>query len=178
MRRIALCTTILVALAGPGCRELQQVPEEEKPEVEARYAGEWQATNGQWTLCFAPDGTLESAVIPLGNVRIRPKKVTHITMKDDQTSSIKAGPCDVKYSPETRNLYARIPLEDVHIVYENNVIDGNQVDQFMGAISEDGQTWVADWINSFNYGPRFPLDVKNDHVKRLIFKKTAVGAAQ
>ncbi len=169
MRHLAHCTIALVVLAGPGCRRLEQTPE---AVPQAVYAGQWQATNGQWILCFAPDGSLDSAVIPLGKVRIRPEKITHVTNKDNQTSTIKAGPCDVKYSPETKNLYARIALEDVHIVHEKNVIDGNQVDQFMGIISKDGKTWIADWINTFNYGPRFPQNVKNDHVKRLIFKKT------
>jgi hypothetical protein len=172
MRHLTLCTIALVVFTGLGCLRQEQTP---GPEHQAFYAGQWQATygtSGQWTICFAPDGSLDSAVISLGNIRIRPKEVTHVTNRGNQTSTIKAGPCDVKYSPETRNLYTRIPLEDVHIVYENNVIDGNQVDQFMGIVSEDGKTWVADWINTFNYGPRFPQNVKNDHVKRLIFKRT------
>jgi hypothetical protein len=158
----------LVAFIALGCHQNEQTPE---AAPEAFYAGQWQATNGQWTLCFAPNGTLDSAVTPLGRIPIRPQKTTHVT-RANQTSSIKAGPCDVKYSPETRNLYARIALDDVRIVHENNVIDGNQVDQFMGIVSEDGTTWIADWLNTFNYGPRFPQNIKNDHVKRLIFKKT------
>ena len=171
MKHLLLCTTTLTALMSFGCLQQEQVPEADAAPAEAFYTGQWQATNGQWTLCFASDGSLDSAVTPLGKIPIRPEKVTYVT-RGKLTSSIKAGPCDVKYSPETRNLYARIALEDVHILHENQVVDGNQVDQFMGIVSEDGTTWVADWLNSFDYGPRFPQIVKNNHVKRLTFKKT------
>ena len=62
-------------------------------------------------------------------------------------------------------------MEDIHIVYLDNVIDGNSLDRFVGPVSEDGKIWTADWINVFNYGPRFPQEPNDIYAELMIFDK-------
>lgn len=134
-------------------------------------AGTWKAQDSPWKIVLAPDGTVTSAVIPMGEVEIRPNRTTKVEMMDGSYSTYKAGDFIVEYIPNTRELFVSVEMEKIHIVFIDNVIDGNSNDRFIGPISEDGKTWTADWINIFDYGPRFPQDANDIFAGQLIFEK-------
>ena len=92
-------------------------------------------------------------------------------MLDGKFSTFKTGDCVVDYTPATRELFVSVEMEKMHIVYMDNVIDGNSIDRFVGPVSEDGKVWTADWINVFDYGPRFPQDPNDIFAEPLIFDK-------
>ena len=62
-------------------------------------------------------------------------------------------------------------MKKIHIVFMDNVIDGNSVDRFVGPVSEDGKVWTADCISVFDYGPRFPQDPNDVYAQPLVFEK-------
>jgi hypothetical protein len=134
-------------------------------------AGTWQAQDSPWKIVISPDGTISSAVVFMGEVEVKPNQTTKVEMKDGSFSTYKAGTCSVEYNPSTRELFVSIELEKIHIVFLDNVIDGNSVDRFIGPISEDGKTWMADWISVFDYGPRFPQEPNDIYPQPLIFQK-------
>jgi len=140
------CCIILAGLAG--CQGPTALP----PDI----AGTWKADNSPWKIVLSPDGTVVSAVIPLGAVEVRPNQTTEVEMKDGEFSTYKAGDCIVEYTPATRELFVSVEVEEIHIRFLDNRIDGNSIDRFIGPVSEDGKAWMADWINVFDYGPRFP----------------------
>jgi hypothetical protein len=107
----------------------------------------------------------------MGQVEITPNKITRVEMKDGSFSTYKAGDCIVEYTPETRLLLVTIEMQNVHITFNENVIDGNSLDRFVGPVSENGRTWTPDWIAVFDYGPRFPQDPNDIFAQPLIFKK-------
>ena len=95
-------------------------------------AGTWKARDSRWKIVLSPDGTVSSAVVPMGNVEIRPNQTTRMEMKDGSWSTFKAGDCIVDYTPATRDLFVSVEMEEMHIVYMDNVIDGNSIDRFVG----------------------------------------------
>jgi hypothetical protein len=143
------------------------VPRPLPPEV----AGTWQAQDSPWKIVLSADGTLSSAVIPMGRVEIRPNRTTRVEMKDGSFSTYTAGDCVVDYTPATRELFVSVKMKKIHIVFLDNLIEGNSMDRFVGPVSEDGKTWTADWITVFDYGPRFPQDPNDIYAQPLIFEK-------
>jgi len=134
-------------------------------------AGTWKARKDPWKIILSPDGTVSSAVIDMGTVEVRPNKTTKVEMRDGQFSTYKAGDCIVEYTPATRDLYVSVEMEQIHVVYLDNVIDGNSIDRFAGPVSQDGKTWIADWIKVFDYGPRFPQDPNDTYNGPVTFEK-------
>ncbi len=139
------------------------------PEV----AGTWQARDSLWKIVLNPDGTVSSAVVDMGNVEVRPNETSKTEMKDGQFSTYKAGDYIAEYTPATRELYVSVEMESIHVVYLDNVVDGNSVDRFVGPVSQDGKTWIADWIKLFDYGPRFPQDPNHTYQGPVTFEKVA-----
>lgn len=162
----ALCSTVLLTF---GCRPEPQ--SNDKVMLPAEVAGTWQARESPWKIVLNRDGTVKSAVINMGRAEIRPNETTKYEMKDGQFSTYKAGDCAVEYTPETRELYVSIEMERIHIVFLDNLIEGNSVDRFMGTVSPDGKEWVTEWINVFDYGPRFPQDANDIYPEPLVFDK-------
>jgi len=168
LKIIFLSTGLLFCAAG--CHEPlrgRSIPKPLPPEI----AGVWKAQSSPWKIVLSVDGTVSSAVIPMGDVEIRPNKTTRVEMKDGSFSTYGAGDCVVNYTPATRELFVSIEMKKINVVYMDNVIDGSSTDRFVGTVSEDGKVWSADWINVFNYGPRFPQDPNDVFAEPLLFEK-------
>lgn len=134
-------------------------------------AGTWQARESQWKITLSTDGTVSSMRIPMSAEELRPNQTTKVEMKHGEFSTFKAGDCDVEYTPETRELFVEIKVDDMHIAFPGDAIEGHTVDKFMGPVSEDGKVWTTDWINVFDYGPRFPQDPNGIVAEPLVFDK-------
>jgi hypothetical protein len=176
MKKLAVTTIsslTLLFLTVVGCQKAVKQPadavaaEPLPPEV----AGTWKAQSSPWEIVLSRDGTVTSAVIPMGRVRIRPNQTTKVEMKDGSFSTYTAGDCPVDYKPANRELFVSIEMQDIHIKFMDNVIDGNSVDRFVGPVSQDGKVWMADWISVFNYGPRFPQDPNDVYAQPIVFEK-------
>lgn len=173
MRRlVVLAECAIVLLWISGCQGPQESTSgNQKTPLPPEIAGTWKARESPWKIVLNPDGTVSSAVISLGQVEVKPNQTTKVKMKDGQFSTYKTGDCVVDYTPATRDLFVSVEVEEMHIVYMDNVIDGNSIDRFVGLVSEDGKVWTADWINVFDYGPRFPQDPNDIYAEPLIFDK-------
>jgi hypothetical protein len=168
-------TIISLMLSAPwtivGCQINQTQLFSGRNSLPPEVAGMWQAQDSPWKIVLNRNGTVSSAVIPMGQVEITPNKITRVEMKDGSFSTYKAGDCIVEYTPETRLLLVTIEMQDIHITFNENVIDGNSLDRFVGPVSEDGKTWTPDWIAVFDYGPRFPQEPNDILAQPLVFKK-------
>jgi len=154
-----------------GCQNRSGQPPAGRVVLPPDITGTWKAEDSPWQIVLSRDGSVTSAVIPLGEVEVRPNKTTKVEMADGNYSTYKAGDCIVEYIPNTRELFVSVEMEKIHVVYTDNIIDGNSIDRFVGPVSEDGKTWAADWINIFDYGPRFPQDANDIFAEPLIFRK-------
>lgn len=141
--------------------------------------GTWKAQSGGWEFAFEPDGTLSSAVVSLGRVRIKPGQVTTVPMLMGGEGIFKPGPWTVQYSYEQRQLIVDIKIEDFRVQLGEGVVKGRTQDIFVGAISGDGRLW---WAERFSYPeyiadtrkfPNYKLEVERSDVPRegLLFQK-------
>jgi len=167
--RLAWFLPALLALAG--CDGGVVNPSKNCAGPYSDICGIWQAKDSPWRIVITPDGKVSSALIPMGEVEIKPNLTTRVEMQDGSVSTFTAGDCPVEYQPETRELLVVITIKHLQVVYLNNKIEGNSQYFFAGNISKDGQTWYADVIETFNYGPRFPQDSNDICPEGIVFQK-------
>ncbi len=168
---IVACTLLVAAAGCPPANRPTPEPAGSAIKLPPEVAGTWKAKGSPWKIVLSPDGTVSSAVIPMGQVEVKPNQTTKMEMKDDSISTYEAGDFIVEYTPETRELFVAIEMKKIHIVFRENVIDGNTTDRFVGRVSEDGKVWTTDWIQVFDYGPRFPQDPNDVEATLLMFEK-------
>ena len=174
---IVLLTIILAIIVG--CHEQTRengTPEPPKTIVSkiilpAEVAGTWQARESAWRIVIDPNGTVASAILPLGEVLIKPNATNKIEMKDGNWSTYETGDFNLSYDATTRNLLVVIEVKKLNIAYEDNKLVGKSTDRFVGTVSQDGKTWRADWITVFDYGPLFPQDPNDIYADTVIFEK-------
>jgi hypothetical protein len=173
-RRIAMVVllTALPLWLTAGCQ-----PQNHRPDANAKLppdaVGTWLAKDSRLRIVVSPDGTVSSAVIPLGEVELRPNQAAKVAMKDGSFSTYKAGDFAVDYSATTRELFVSLVVEEFHIKFMEARIDGNETHRFIGPVSEDGKSWTADWIHVFDYGPQFPQDPNEIGSQKVVFEKIA-----
>jgi len=173
LRTAIVLALVWIVLLTCGCPLSSNRQSTNKVMLPPDIAGTWKTREFPWRIVLSPDGTVSSAVIEMGAVEVRPNETTRVEMKDGQFSTYKAGDLIAEYTPATRELYVSVEMKHIHVVYLDNVIDGNSVDRFVGPVSEDGKTWIADWIKLFDYGPRFPQDPNHTYHGPVTFEKVA-----
>ncbi|UCG48088.1 MAG: hypothetical protein JSU94_21745 [Phycisphaerales bacterium] len=172
--RVGIVVVVFSLLAAGGCPPANGPgpgPSGSTLKLPAEVAGTWKAKESPWEIVLSRDGTVSSAVIPMGEVRISPNETTKVEMKDGSFSTYEAGDCLVEYTPASRELFVSIVMKEIHVVFLDNRIDGNSTDRFVGTVSEDGKVWTTDWIQVFDYGPRFPQDANDVGAALLVFEK-------
>ena len=142
-------------------------------------AGTWKADKNRWEFVFEPDGTISSAVIDSGFIKVIPSKgVATIPTRKGGKAVYKLGQWTVQYSPGTRELAVEVVVDHFHIDMGPDWLEGNSSDWFIGTVSEDWQEWQARWISfpkyiAFTPEPgELPVD-PNDTITELLFKKVA-----
>ena len=139
-------------------------------------AGRWKDAEYGWEFVFEPDGTISSAVIDSGFMAVEPaKRVAQKPMRVGK-SVYNLGQWTVQYSPSTRILAVVVVVDFFHVDIGKTWLEGNSVDWFVGTVSEDYQTWVAEWASFpkyIAYTPEpneLPVD-PNETIINLLFEK-------
>jgi len=141
--------------------------------------GRWKADKGGWEIVFEPDGTISSAVVSLGRVRMTPGQVTTTKMKLGGKGIFEPGQWTVQYSQAKRELIVEIEIEHFIVDLGDNVLQGRTQDILIGLVSSDGQLWwperftfpeyIADTEKYPNY--KLPFDPNDNPRESLIFRK-------
>jgi len=187
MKRILILLVfgLLVLLQFSGCQDGDrrnsgiEVFIEGDGEFPQSLVGTWRANEDSWEFVFEPDGTISSAVISLGKVRIKPGQVTTIPMKMGGKGVIEPGEWMVYYVPADRELTVKTSLRNFHIEIGKGVLEGKSKDIFVGDVSEDGKFWTAEWASYPDYVAHtdehpdfhFSDDPNSGIFKSLVFEK-------
>jgi len=143
--------------------------------------GRWKADEGGWEFVLEQDGTISSAVISLGRVRLRPGQTTIVPMKLGGEGVFKPGPWTVQYSYETRELVVEITIEEFRVELGEDTLQGKSRDFFIGQISEDNQFWLVDRFSFPEYSVdtneyrnyTLPIDPNQTPPESLVFQRVA-----
>jgi len=111
--------------------------------------GTWKAQPPyKWEITIAADGTIPKIYYPIARMSIDvASRLGYKTGREGAFWKFELGQCDARYNPATRRLSVGITVDSFHT--KSPVIDmsGNMNDSFDGAISEDGKSWTAQWLN-------------------------------
>jgi len=140
--------------------------------------GRWRADNAGWEFVFEPGGTISSAVIDNGMLRVNPsERVATIPLKDGGVGIYELGQWTVQYSPESRELSVEIVVDHFHLDMLSYGLTGQTDDLFVGRVSEDLQTWTAEWSTFPEYialtpePSELPVDPNDNPIDTLVFRK-------
>ena len=121
-------------------------------------SGNWKAKEQVWEIKIGPEGRVESVLIPMGEIWIRPNQINTMKMIDGKISTFEAVNFEASYDPDLRELFAKISVPYFHVKIGNDFLEGNFEDVFVGPVTSDGKRWDAIWFHFFDYGERFPMD--------------------
>lgn len=113
--------------------------------------GHWKADKSGWEIVFAPDGTILSAVIPLGRFDVKPGQLSTATMRGGGKSILKPGQWTVRYNYETRGLDVFIVFDDIHVEMGGGVLGGSVQYILIGHLTDEEDVWVGEWHEYSNY---------------------------
>ena len=141
--------------------------------------GTWRANKDGWEFVFEPDGTISSAVISLGRIRMKPGQTSTVMMKNEGKGVLESGKWSVYYVPADRELTVETSVKNLRIEVGNGVLGGKSTDIFVGKVSEDGKFWLAEWASFADYVAHtseypnfhFSEDPNSGIVKSLVFEK-------
>lgn len=141
--------------------------------------GRWKASRGGWEFVFEPDGTISSAVVSIGRVKLKPGETTTIPMKLGGESVYESGRWTVQYSHAQRELIVEIVIDNFYVELGENVLRGKTRDFFVGSVSGDGQLWPVERISFPEYiadtkkNPdyKLPLETNENARENLLFQK-------
>ena len=181
MKKAILFTIVLTCLLLViGCQKSQDKTVKIKVDggkFPSFLVGTWRATEAGWEFKFEPDGTISSAVIDGGMVAVNPsEKTTEINLKDGGKGTYKLGQWSANYTPLNRELSVMLNYE-YYLDMKTHALRGMVSDWLMGSISEDGQTWKAQWITTpqitlFTPEPSvLPIDPNEMDKGLAVFKK-------
>lgn len=141
--------------------------------------GIWRAEDDSWEFVFDENGSITSAMISLGRVRVEPGKTTKIPMKLGGEGVFEPGLWTVQYLKQQRQLTVEIKIDHFNTELGDNTVKGKTHDFFTGQVSQDGQLWyakrfsypeyIANTKNHQNY--RLPFDPNDNPKESLLFQK-------
>jgi hypothetical protein len=170
---LAGCCIILTGLAG--CQEQSgKLFEGGRTVLPPDIAGTWIARGSPWKIVLSPQGKVTSAVIPLGEVEVKPNQTTKVPGPKGEPGFYEAGNFTVDYNPQGRELAVNIKIKQFYLerVLEWNVISKGSWEYFIvGDVLEDGKTWQADVFNSLDIAVLAPDP--NQITDKSKFKETA-----
>jgi len=127
--------------------------------------GRWKADSGGWEFVFEKDGTISSAMVSLGRVRLKPGYTTVVQMELGGKGVFEPGQWTVQYSHEQRELIVDISIAHFRAELGDSVLRGRTRDFFVGSISPDGQLWP---VQRFSY-PEYIADTEQYRDYKLAY---------
>ena len=156
--RVCIIVCLTTAILPMGCQgpakprqDAVSVVAQGKGKFPPELAGTWKANREGWEMVIEPDGSVASAVISFGRVRIIPGKSQTLTTQGGGEGLFEPGPWTVHYDPKTNDLIVKIVMSHIRIEMAEAVLEGTGVDTFAGPISAADGVWQAQWTNFSRY---------------------------
>lgn len=143
-------------------------------------AGTWKDEKYGWEFVFRPDGTISSAVIASGGVRLYPgKDNSAIRHQGWHEASYELGTWVVQYSPQQHELVVEVVVENYYVKVDEQGrgLTGHSTDWFVGRVSQDAQNWQAEWFTFPKHTllvpepTDFPFDPNDNPIAVVVFGK-------
>lgn len=200
MKKVGLigCIAVLLFIGGCGNQNVKQSAKEWDPnsiwdgvapkggvipdffqgksgDFPASMVGVWEAEIPDilWDIKFESNGAMLRIVHYVAGALKVEKGGVEANGVDNSYYVFKLGPCEARYSPDTRMLRAKIVIDYFIMKIPAGEIEGRMEDYFEGFVSEDGNRWETQWF-SFKWMKGSPpphVDWKKAHPIPLVFIK-------
>ena len=181
MKQLVVLVGCAVFLSGfAGCQSAKRgvkVIVDGDGEFPEFLVGTWKADKGGWEFIFEPDGTISSAVIGLGKVRMKPGQIAEVPMQIGGKAVFEPGLWTVQYSVASGELSVEVVIDNFHMEERQQLLGGKATNMFVGPVSENDKIWQAEWFDFSDYIFYTPEPVKvafdpnKAYVGTVIFKK-------
>ena len=137
--------------------------------------GVWEAEipDVLWDIKFESDGSMLRIVHPVAGALKVELGGAEASGPDDSYYVFRLGPCEAKYSPDTRMLRAKIVIDYFIMKMPSGELEGRMEDYFEGFVSEDGKQWDTQWFSFKWLKDATPPNIKwiKENPEPLIFIK-------
>ena len=137
----------------------------------SKIAGTWKAEKGPWKIVINDHGVITQARIVMCTDDLYPNKTTYVEMRDGQISTFQAGNFELNYDSTHNLMEVHLKLKKILVKIKNEKLEGKKELIFAGNLSNDMNTWSAEMVEFFDYGPRFPQDKNNITPTYITFVK-------
>ena len=128
---IVLAVCVLGVLSVCGCQQevgIETGGEAAGSDIE-RFpeflVGTWSSSGGDWEFVFEPDGTISSALISFGRVRVKPGQVSEVDAPAGQVKMFEAGEFTVDYDSSSRELKVVANIDSLYMGSSEKYVNGN-----------------------------------------------------
>lgn len=178
---LLVCAVLLLGLDG--CEDANKDVEavvEGGGRFPGFLVGRWKADEHDWEFVFEADGTVSSALVSIGRVRMTSGQTSTFATRGGGRGVFKPGDWSVAYEPSTRVLEVQIVLDHFYMEMDQDVVEGSSTDMFTGSVSQDGTEWTAAWysfpkyivyLGSTSEQRELPVDPNDNPRDYLVFKK-------
>lgn len=164
-----------------GCRsaDTQQKCNIERPFPQV-MVGVWEADKGNWVIRFEADGSVKKIRHMLAGESVIADGGMYYEGPDEGTYAMYVyGECGAKYDACANEVEVLITLDKFEMQLPTGLLEGTAKDYFTGQVSDDGNTWVAEWRSySWLVGADEPdKEEINNHPEIVTFTKVDVSAS-
>ena len=147
MKKASVVSILVFFACLTGCQSRykgQEIVIEGEGTFPPEAAGVWKTDKGNWEIEFRKDGSIVSAVIPLGRIRMYPGKVKTLTTRFKGKGIFEPGLWQVFYEVESGEM--TVILETKHFFQDvgRHSVEGNQKDFLSGRLDIEAGEWYAD----------------------------------
>lgn len=170
MRYLSVMLLVSLALIA-GCQKSSQIEEEIKKEP-AAVSAIWECGGKKsWKFTFAEDGTIPEVKRGDGLLMVLSEGGKKINIGPNMSIEYIYGPCTWQYDEEKGVMKVDVIINNVNIKGSSEEINCTLFDSFEGRVSDDGNTWTAEWKSKEEYDVPERDNFKEG--RRLIFKKVS-----
>ena len=144
---LTLCGLVMFSVLFTGCQaghRGQEIIIEGEGTFPPEAAGVWKTDDDKWEIEFRKDGSIVSAVIPLGNIRLRPGKVKKFPTRFEGKGVFEPGLWQIYYDTQTSEMTVVLAIDHFYQDVGNHSLEGDQTDFLSGPLDLDTNQWFVD----------------------------------
>lgn len=148
---ICVVSLLLTGCSGPAANpQPVRINIEGGGEFPSYLAGTWRAEEQKLEMVVKPDGTIASATVGMGRMKLEPGKTKKVPLIYKGKGVYSPGEWFATYNPVTRYLIVQLSLKHFAAKIGDNLVEGQTSDTFTGTITPDGKSWLVDWTTYAN----------------------------
>ena len=121
-------------------------------------AGTWIGDQLGWELTIEPNGSISSAIVAFGQMRMEPNKKLDVEARDGGHGAYETGDFVIEYDTESREITVLLDLKDIYMYMVKAELKGSIEYLISGTVSEDQKTIDAEVFTKMDLAYFTPVE--------------------